>query len=111
MNVEPKLRTVNVEPKLRKQCPAQWVGGVTLIPEEAKQVVQLLPNGPLRGELQQTLEHARARGRVGERRLASLRPHAGPLSTKINTVIRRSGSCRTSGEKPARRQRATVSSK
>ena len=52
---------MNVEPKLRKESPARWVGGVTLMPEEAEQVMELLPNGPLRGALQQTLEDAQAR--------------------------------------------------
>jgi hypothetical protein len=33
-----------------------------------------------------------------------------PLSTRTKTVVMRSGSCRTSGEKPARRHIATASS-
>ena len=52
---------MNVEPKLRSESPAQWVGGVSLTPEEAEQIVHLLPKGPLRAKLQKTLEDARAR--------------------------------------------------
>jgi len=52
---------MNVEPKLNRESPARWVGAVTLMPEEAEQVVQLLPSGPLRGALRQTLDAARAR--------------------------------------------------
>ena len=52
---------MNAEPKLRHGSPARWVGGVTLMPEEAEQIVQLLPNGPLRVALQRALKDAQVR--------------------------------------------------
>ena len=52
---------MNVEPKLRNLSPAQWVGGVTLSPEEAQQIAQLLPEGALKDALRATLARAVAR--------------------------------------------------
>jgi hypothetical protein len=49
---------MNVEPKLTQALPATWVGGVTLTAPEVEEVLRLLPEGPLRTRLQQTLRHA-----------------------------------------------------
>ena len=52
---------MNVEPKLRMHSPARWVGGITVTPEETKQIIRLLPEGALKGALQKMLREAEAR--------------------------------------------------
>jgi hypothetical protein len=50
---------MNVEPKLSREVPIHWVGAIALLPEEAEQVLEFLPEeSALRTELKKTLKRA-----------------------------------------------------
>ena len=52
---------MNVEPKLSPALPATWVAGITLTAPEVEEALHLLPEGPLRTRLAQTLKRANER--------------------------------------------------